>query len=308
LRHRSPKRSQGSAAGTAKSDRIALVGPLTSLGKAVRRRAQRIGVSTDWFPVDHVLDGVRIHDRIDASGAARVRWALGDAVLTKDSHRGILNSLVRPPPEVLTRLDERDRTYVSAEIASYLGFFLGVLPNVINRPSNRWLPGWVDTLPNQWSLVRSWKLPIRVPRHEFTTGPGKSDFRPRAIETENPFATGNWAHRPRRTSRRGRLRLRYERPRGKAVACWFVDGESIVSTIDTSSSKNTIGSRHPPLVRAMVERLRVTYGLRMGRAIVFSAKDGLVFGGISPFVGFDHMPSEVRPLFVAMLVRALTDA
>ncbi|WP_293905797.1 hypothetical protein [Phenylobacterium sp.] len=89
--------------------------------------------------------------RMDGNGdAVSIRLADG-RVLEGSSYTGVLNRLVTAPGSLAAFASEEDREYAEAEAVAFAMSWLGILPNVMNRPTPQGLCG-------AWRHITEWLL------------------------------------------------------------------------------------------------------------------------------------------------------
>ena len=232
-------------------------------------------------------------------------WDLGDFRICSKRVRGVLNYLGAVPTSLMAAYDSEDREYVHAELTSYLGFALSQFRNVINEPSQGCVSGASDSLPYQWEFVTGAQVGIGVPSFEISVEP-----RPTAnvIVTADFYDYTNWdpASPCLSNPEEDTVLLKYERPRGTPVLCWFVD--DALQHLDATSGLPWNGARPNKPVKAIFDilsKLRDHLNLRMGQAIFFVERQEITFGSIMPFVTYEAGGMAARREFVDALMDAL---
>jgi len=276
-----------------------------ALARRMCGAAEARGVLAAFISARRIVDDMRVSDAISSEQGTTVAWDLGDLRVCSRRVRGVLNYLGAIPASLMVTYDSEDREYVHAELTSYLGFALSQFRNVINEPSRGCISGASDSLPYQWEFVIGAQVAVGVPSFEISVEP-----RPTANEivTADFYDYTNWdpASRSCSSPEEDAVLLKYERPRGTPVLCWFVD--DALQHLDATSGLPWNGARSSRPVTAMsdlVRKLREHLSLRMGQAIFFVEEREITFGSIMPFVTLEAGGAAAQGEFVDALMDAL---
>lgn len=258
-----------------------------------------------WITPTRLLRDLFVADSILSNGTVDVRWTLDSFSVDRGSILGVFNYLGSLSLESLTHIVDEDRQYVCAELTSYLGFALSQFRNVINRPSCGSLSGSTESLPYQWRCLSLLAPDVATPWYEMSC---ERRTAPHLIQTIDFFDYANWIPGPIDSGLDSdTLVLRYERPPGIPVVCWFIDDALMyVHALTGRPWKPTRRHLHARRMAHVTRRLATRFDLRLGQALYFINRDRLTFASIMPFVSYDLANERVRAAFTERLYETLT--